>query len=177
MKERLSKEKLLAVASATVLALGASACGKNTEDSDKGSAKINECPVGYTNGLEPLTDRRDEFSVRLSAAATDLVGLMPERAVGDEYATTPEHFDYRVGDQGKIALAAATTVYHIKDRLGEPPVFLVDTTETRIDDLSEQYCANGSDIYVTSAAAKAIGAMSAAGVDVSGLTSTREPAK
>jgi len=52
-------------------------------------------------------------------------------------------------------------------------VFLVDQTDTRVNDLSEVFCSQSGKYFIAPDAARAIGAMSTAGIDINNLISQR----
>lgn len=152
----------------SVVALGA--CGKDTSKKDAGSDKINACPTGYvTKDQHPIKDR-SAFSMAMGNAVTQLASKLSTNYYGKAEVLN----DNTVYSEAGLVQRAAVEVFHVKDEgdfiTDSPDYFEIDNNETRVDDLSEQFCNFKGETYEAAQAARAIGAMKAAHVDVSEFT-------
>lgn len=140
------------------------ACGKDTSKEDNGSDKITSCPTGYvTKDQQPITDR-SAYSMAMGNAVTQLASRLTT-----DYAGNAEVLNDNIyTDTGRVQ-RAAVEVFHVRndgDPLGSLDYFEIDNSETKVDDLSEQFCTHNGQTYESARAARAVGAMDAAGIDV-----------
>lgn len=159
-----SKNRLLTGLAIGLSALALGACGKDTAKDDKGGDAIAKCPVGYvTKEQKPIKDR-SAFSAAMGNAVTQLASQL-----NTDYSGRVEVLNRNLYTQSGLEQRAAVEVFHITeygDVMSGQEYFKIDSNETRVDDLSEQFCSQGGETYESAQAARAIGAMKAAGVDI-----------
>ena len=162
-KLKATKEKVFAFAALSLATLAVAACGEQQSSGDKGSSKIGECEKGYTAGAKPIKGSREQFRVDLGNAVVSMSSKLQLNRAGNPATSFSNQ------DSSTTALVnAGAGVLHIDSR-NTVDVFEVDTPENKVDDLSEQFCSTGPNLYVAPATATAIGAMKAVGVDTTSL--------
>jgi hypothetical protein len=179
-KLRITKERVVASASVLLASLALASCGKSESKDYIGSDEIFACPDGYiTKSSKPLRHDAVYYQALLGFAVTDLTAKIPIDRRSDSQARNDlkvrVSVDRSANHTAQKILHAASQVYPVyRSALGGEE-FDITSDTNKINDNSEIFCTNEAKgreddghmrLFFTPQAARAIGAMTAAGVDV-----------
>lgn len=129
-------------------------------NTDQGSDEINTCPPDHSHQRSPIRYTASSYNARISQAVGVLSTQMPQNIRG-EFLT---HFENEAS-MDAITIRAGEAVFYQKT----PGEFEVRSSETKIDDRSEQLCSSDEGLYPTAEVEIAIRAMEAAGINTKAL--------
>jgi PBP1b-binding outer membrane lipoprotein LpoB len=127
---------------------------------DQGSDEISLCPSDYSLQHQPIRYSASSYDLQISRAVGILSTQMPQNIRGEFLV----HFDNETSADSLI-LSAGEAIFHKK----APDEFKVQSSETKIDDRSEQLCRSGADLYPTAQAETSMQTMKAAGINLKAL--------
>ncbi len=173
MKERITKERLIASTSVLLASFTLSACG-NELKKDKGSAEIKACPSGFALGSEPLANPGQAHN-NLQKGVAEFTNSLPILQYDSRIGVNDLDVDYgSVVQDRRNVNGVANTIFYVDEGgffYGEDEYII--EPENKVDDLSETLCSDKGKVYYSPQAQQAIGSLSTVGINV--VTTPQNP--